>query len=488
MLDSGLLNFLVVVLFLGTLALIFWPVSHQKYLKKLTLWFSFFVFFCSLFLLVTFNRSSIKFQFITEFSWLSFLGTNCAFGVDGISLFFVLLTTFLFPICLLSGWRTAPIRLKEYLICIFLIETFLVCVFCVLDLLLFYIFFEGILIPMFFLIGIWGSRERKIKASYLLFLYTLFGSFFMLLGIIYIFLKTGTTNYEILAATHFSLLEQKFLWLSFFASFATKIPMFPMHIWLPEAHVEAPTLGSIILAGILLKLGTYGLLRFSLPLFPEASYYYSPLVFTLSVLSVVYASFTAIRQTNLKRVIAYSSVAHMNLVVVGLFSGTLSGLEGAILQSISHGFVSSALFLIIGILYDRYKTKLIKYYSGLAHVMPLTMFILLFFVMAGVGLPGTSSFIGEFLILAGLFKVSLIVVFLGVLSLVLGSVYSLWLYNRISYGNLKTQYAEFSFFDIEKNEFYSVVPLIAGTLLVGILPEFLLETLHATVANYPINF
>lgn len=479
---------LIISLVLSNFVLLFWPVSCQKYLKSFTLGFSFFIFFYSLFLIILFDKSAVKFQFITQFSWLNFLNINCIFGLDGISLFLILLTTLLFPICLLSSWNETTIRLKEYLICIFLIETFLVCVFCVLDLLLFYIFFEGILIPMFFLIGIWGSRERKIKASYLLFIYTLFGSLFMLLGIVYIILRVGTTNYEILTAVSFSSVEQKFLWLSFFASFATKIPMFPMHIWLPEAHVEAPTSGSIILAGVLLKLGTYGFLRFSLPLFPEASYFYSPFVFTLSIIGLIYTSFTAIRQTNLKRVVAYSSVAHMNLVVTGLFSGTLPGLEGALLQSISHGFVSSALFLSIGIIYDRYKTKIIKYYSGLTHVMPLTMFILLFFIMASIGLPGTSSFIGEFLILAGLYKINLIVIFLGAFSMVLGSVYSLWLYNRISYGNLKIQYTEISFFDIEKNEFCCVLPLMAGTLVVGVFPEFFLEILHATIVNFPTIF
>jgi proton-translocating NADH-quinone oxidoreductase chain M len=308
----------------------------------------------------------------------------------------------------------------------------------------------------------------------------------MLLGIIYIFYKTGTTNYEILKTVSFTNFEQKILWLSFFASFATKIPMLPMHIWLPEAHVEAPTSGSVILAGILLKLGTYGFLRFSLPLFPEASYYFSPFIFTLATLGVIYTSFTAIRQTDLKRTIAYSSVAHMNLVMMGLFSYNLTGLEGAVLQSLSHGFVSSALFLCIGIFYDRYHTRMIKYYSGLVHVMPITVLILLFFIMANIGLPGTSSFVGEFLILAGLYKTNVIVTFLGTTGMILGGVYSLWLFNRIAYGNLKTQFIGLKFSDLNKNEFYSLFPLVIGTLFMGIYPEFFLETMHMSLINFLI--
>lgn len=285
------------------------------------------------------------------------------------------------------------------------------------------------------------------------FLYTLFGSLFMLLGIIYLFIKTGTTNYEILLTTSLSSLEQKILWLTFFAFFATKIPMLPMHIWLPEAHVKAPTIGSVILAGILLKLGTCGFLRFYLPLFPEASYYFSPLIFVLSILGIIYTSFTAVRQTDLKRIIAYSSVAHMNLVMLGLFSYTLISLEGALLQSLSHGFVSSALFLCIGVLYDRFHTRMIKYYSGLIQVMPITIIILLFFTMANIGLPSTSSFIGEFLILTGVYKNNVIVTFLGATGMVLDGIYALWLFNRISYGNLKTQYIGTQFLDIKKMSF-----------------------------------
>jgi len=463
--------------------LFLWPNYEQKYIKIFAISFLFFIFFCSLFLLLNFDNSTTKFQFVVDFPWFNQFNINCSFGIDGISLFLVLLTTLLFPLCLLSNWHSINFQLKNYFICFFLMEAFLICVFCVLDLILFYIFFEGILIPMFILIGVWGSRERKIRASYLLFLYTLIGSLFMLLAIIYIFLKVGTTNYEILISTSFSNFEQKILWLAFFASFATKVPMLPMHIWLPEAHVEAPTSGSVILAGILLKLGVYGFLRFSLPLFPEANYFFLPLVFVMAILAIIYTSLTAIRQTDLKRIIAYSSVAHMNLVMLGLFSYTLTGLEGALLQSLSHGFVSSAMFLCAGVLYDRYHTRMVKYYSGLVHVMPVAMLILLFFTMANIGLPGTSSFVGEFLILAGVFKCNIIATFLGATGMVLGGVYSLWLFNRIAYGNLKIQFLGTKFLDIKKNEFYAILPLIIGTLFMGIYPEFFLETMHMSLLN-----
>jgi len=336
---------------------------------------------------------------------------------------------------------------------------------------------------MFILIGIWGSRDRKIKASYLLFLYTLFGSLFMLLGIIYLYIKTGVTNYEILIIKSLSQIEQKLLWIGFFASFATKMPMIPMHIWLPEAHVEAPTSGSVILAGLLLKLGTYGILRLSLPIFGSANYFFTPVVYSIATLGVIYTSFTAIRQTDLKRAIAYSSIAHMNLVMMGLFSYNIVSLEGSLLQSLSHGFVSSALFLCIGILYDRYHTRMIKYYGGLTHLMPLTMLILLFFIMANIGLPGTSSFIGEFLILGGLYKTNIIIAILGATGMILGGTYSLWLFNRISYGNLKTQFLGNKFLDLNKNEFYSLLPLIIGTLFMGIYPEIFLSSMHLSLLN-----
>ena len=333
---------------------------------------------------------------------------------------------------------------------------------------------------MFVIIGIWGSRERKIRAAYFFFLYTLLGSVLMLLCLLYVYHQVGTTDYEVLLTFSFSSLEQKLMWFAFFASFATKVPMVPVHLWLPEAHVEAPTAGSVILAGVLLKLGTYGFIRFSFALFPEACFYFSPFVYAMSAIGIVYTSFTAIRQSDFKRIIAYTSVAHMNLVMLGLFSFNVIGLEGAILQSLSHGFVASALFLIIGVVYDRHHTRMVKYYGGLVHVMPLYILIFLFFTMANIGLPGTGSFVGEFLILAGSFKANTTITFLGATGMIIGGCYSLWLFNRIAYGNLKTQYFN-NYLDISKREFLIFFPLILGTLVMGVYPTVFLDSIHFSV-------
>jgi len=330
---------------------------------------------------------------------------------------------------------------------------------------------------MFLIIGIWGSRERKIRAAYFFFLYTLLGSVLMLLSILYIYYQVGTTDYEVLLTFSFTSLEQKIMWFSFFASFATKVPMVPVHLWLPEAHVEAPTAGSVILAGVLLKLGTYGFIRFSFPLFPEACFYFAPFVYAMSVVGIVYTSLTAIRQSDFKRIIAYTSVAHMNLVMVGLFSFNVIGIEGAILQSLSHGFVASALFLIIGVVYDRHHTRMVKYYGGLVHTMPIYVLIFLFFTMANIGLPGTGSFVGEFLILTGSFKANTTVTFLSATGMIIGGCYSLWLFNRIAYGNLKTQYFK-NYLDINKREFLIFFPLLLGTLVMGVYPNVFLNSIH----------
>ena len=437
-------------------------------------------FVLSIFLWVFFDKSTGEFQFVNQILWIPNININLTLGIDGISLFFVILTTLLIFLCLLSSWDSIKFNVKEYLICFLILEFFLIGVFCVLDLLLFYIFFESVLIPMYFIIGVWGSRERKIRAAYFFFLYTLLGSVFMLLGILYIYYQVGTTDYETLLSVLLTEKEQKFIWLSFFLSFATKVPMVPVHIWLPEAHVEAPTSGSVILAGILLKLGTYGLIRFSFPLLPEASYYFTPLVFSMSVIGVIYTSFTAIRQTDFKRIIAYTSVAHMNLVIIGMFCFNHISLEGALLQSISHGFVASALFLLIGIVYDRHHTRMVKYYGGLVHIMPVYTIIFLFFTMANIGLPGTGSFIGEFLILMGSYQLNTTITFFGATGMVLGGCYSLWLFNRISYGNLKTQYI-MNFSDLEKKEFIVFLPLLIGTLIMGVYPDIFLTPMHMSV-------
>lgn len=476
-------NLLVCILILpliGVFLLLIIPSSNLVLLRLVALNVSCFTFVLSLILWVFFNKSMGTFQFVSKFLWIPTLNLNFVLGIDGISLFFVLLTTLLIPLCLLVSWKSVKINLKEFLIAFLVMEFFLIGVFCILDLLLFYIFFESVLIPMYLIVGIWGSRERKIRAAYFFFLYTLLGSVLMLLSLLYMYYQAGTTDYEVLTTFSFSECEQKILWLSFFASFATKIPMIPVHLWLPEAHVEAPTAGSVILAGVLLKLGTYGFVRFSFPLFAKACFYFAPLVYSLSVVGIVYTSFTAIRQTDFKRIIAYTSVAHMNLVMVGLFSFNTIGIEGAILQSLSHGFVASALFLCIGVVYDRHHTRMVKYYGGLVHTMPLYVFIFLFFTMSNIGLPGTGSFVGEFLILTGSFKVNTSITFLSATGMVIGACYSLWLFNRISYGNLKTQYFTY-FSDISKREFFIFLPLIIGTLVMGLYPEIFLESIHMSV-------
>lgn len=462
--------------------LLFIPSSKKKTLKTVALNFSCFSFIGSIFLWGFFQKCESSFQFVLKFFWLPSLNLNFVIGVDGISLFFILLTTFLIPLCLLISWNSVNKNLKEFLIAFLFLNFLLIGTFCILDLLLFYIFFESVLLPMFLIIGIWGSRERKVLAAYYFFLYTLLGSVLMLLSILYIYYQIGSTEYEVLLTFSFSKIEQKFLWFTFFLAFASKVPMLPVHLWLPEAHVEAPTAGSVILAGVLLKLGTYGFIRFSLPLFPEASFFFSPLVYTIAAVSIIYTSFTAIRQTDFKRIIAYTSIAHMNLVILGIFSFNIIGLEGAILQSLSHGLVASALFLIIGVVYDRYRTRIVQYYGGLASVMPFFIMIFLFFTMANISFPGTSSFVGEFLILVGSCKVNTTITFLGATGIIIGGAYSLWLLNRIAFGNLKIQYTH-KFLDVSFREFILFIPLILGTLVMGIYPEIFLSFMHASVNN-----
>ena len=477
---KNLLSYVLILPLIGAFSLLIIPASNKNLLRLVALNFSCLTFVLSIVLWIFFNKSIGTFQFVNKFFWIPILNLNFTIGVDGISLFFILLTTLLIPICLLASWDSIQINLKIFLISFLVMEFFLIGVFCILDVLIFYIFFESVLIPMYLMIGIYGSRERKIRAGYFFFLYTLLGSVLMLLSILYIYHQVGSTDYEVLLTFSFSALEQRLMWFSFFASFATKVPMVPVHLWLPEAHVEAPTSGSVILAGVLLKLGTYGFIRFSFPLFPEACFYFTPFVYAMSVVGIIYTSFTAIRQTDFKRIIAYTSVAHMNLVMVGLFSFNVIGLEGAILQSLSHGFVASALFLLIGVVYDRHHTRMVKYYGGLVHVMPIYITIFLFFTMANIGLPGTGSFIGEFLILTGSFKANTTITFFSATGMVIGGCYSLWLFNRIAYGNLKIQYFN-EFLDLNKREFLTFLPLILGTFVMGLYPEIFLESIHFSV-------
>lgn len=482
MLNEYLLPILITIPIVGIILLLFIPQLNNNIIKQTALYISVINFIISILLWIKFDYSTSKFQFLKEFSWIPFSNMTISLGIDGISLFFILLTTFLIPLCILTSWDSITNYLKEYMICFLLLETLLITIFSVLDIVLFYIFFESVLIPMFIIIGIWGSRERKIHAAYLLFLYTLIGSLFMLIAIIFIYYQTGTTDIQVLLATHFDRNLQLILWLAFFASFAIKIPMVPFHIWLPEAHVEAPTAGSILLAGILLKLGGYGFLRFSIPMFPEASIYFTPLIYTMSVIAIIYTSLTTLRQIDLKRIIAYSSVAHMNFVTIGIFTLNIQGIEGSILLMLSHGIVSSALFLCVGILYDRHKTRLIKYYSGVAQVMPLFAIIFLLFTMANISLPGTSSFVGEFLVLIGAFQSNPSIAFFATTGIILGAAYSVWLYNRVAFGNLKIDYIT-KFVDLNQRELYIFLPFIVLVLLMGIYPDIFLSPMHMSVMN-----
>lgn len=463
-----ILQFLFIFLCINIFILFF---CNSKYinLKVFSLGVSGIILLVVSILIAAFNNNSYFFQNYIKFQIGSeLLNLNFSFALDGVALAFIFLSTFLIFICILFMWN--DLNFQEYVINLFLIELFLIIIFSVLNLFIFYIFFEAILIPMFLVIGFWGSRERKVRAVYLFFFYTLCGSILMLLSIFYIYTITGVLNFEYLISWNFTKTEQIFLWLTFFISFASKIPIFPFHIWLPEAHVEAPTVGSVLLAGILLKLGVFGFFRFNLTLFSDASLYFSPLVYLLSILGIIYASLTAIRQTDMKRIIAYSSVAHMNMVTLGLFSFNIIGLEGSILQSLSHGFVASGMFLLIGILYTRYHSRFLYYYGGLVHTMPLFSTYFLIFTLANIALPGTSSFIGEFLLLLGIFQKSVITCVFSALGVILCGAYSLWMYNRIIFGNLKIDYT-IKFEDLTRREFIVLLPLLAFILIIGFYPS-----------------
>jgi len=423
-----------------------------------------------------FKKKELGFQLQEVYQLLPTANVKYFLGIDGISLLMITLTTFLIPICLLISIKPIKNRVKEYVICFLLIESFVIGSFCALDLLLFYIFFEAMLIPMFIMIGVWGGKDR-IYASYKFFLYTLFGSVFFLIAIITLYLFAGTTDVTILAGglpQFLSLEWQKWLWLAFFISFAIKIPMFPFHTWLPDAHVQAPTAGSVILAGILIKLGAYGLIRFSLPFFPLASEYFANFVFILSVIAILYASFVALMQLDMKKMIAYSSVAHMGFVSMGIFSFTHQGLDGAILQMISHGIVSAALFMCVGVIYDRLHTKEIAKMGGIAEKMPNFALLAMIFTMASVGLPGTSGFVGEFLTIIGTFQANKEIAILATLGVIFGACYMLWLYKRVWFSEVSNEKIS-DILPLSKIEFCSLAIMAFLVILFGIKPNLLLE-------------
>jgi proton-translocating NADH-quinone oxidoreductase chain M len=483
MLDNYFLSTLIALPLLGCVHLALLPGHKTETIKVTGLTWSFLVFIFSLFLWVNFEDGTAHFQFFESYPWLVGTNTTISLGVDGISLWFILLTTLLVPLCLIGSWAGISHRVKEYLIAFLGMEALLLGVFTILDVFAFYILFEGVLIPMFLIIGIWGSRERKIRAAYLFFMYTLVGSLLMLFAILYLGYVAGSTDLQVLLETPLDPTVQVLLFLAFFASFAAKFPLIPFHLWLPEAHVEAPTGGSVILAGVLLKLGSYGLLRFAMPLFPYASHYLTPLMFTLGALGVLYASLTAVRQTDMKRVIAYASIGHMGVILIGMFTFNSAGVEGSIFQMLSHGLVASALFLCVGVLYDRHHTRAISYYGGVAHVAPLYAIIFLFFTMANIAFPGTSSFVGEFLILAGAFVINPSIAAVGALGMVLSAAYSLFLFNRVCYGNLKVNYLH-AFSDVNRIEFALFVPLLFFTALLGLYLESILVAMHTSVSNW----
>ena len=444
-------------------------------LKHTALWISFLNFLISLYLLFTFNQQDADFQFEEQYFWIEY-GISYHLGVDGISILFIVLTTMLVPICILASYDSIKFSVKEYLIAFLALETFMIGVFCSLDLVLFYLFFEGGLIPMFLIIGIWGG-ERRVYSTFKFFLYTLAGSVFMLLAIIYIFITAGTTDVSYLLDYNFTRNEQIVLWLAFFASFMVKIPMWPFHTWLPDAHVEAPTAGSVILAGVLLKMAGYGFIRFSIGFFPEASELFAPLIFTLSIVAIIVTSLIALVQEDMKKLIAYSSVAHMGFVTLGIFTFTVQGIEGSVIQMISHGIVSAALFLCVGVVYDRLHTREISRYGGLVNKMPMYAFTFMIFILASLGLPGTSGFVGEFLVLLSIFSINTYFAVFATTGVVLAATYSLWLYRRMIFGALiKDDLSEM--LDLTKREIIIFVPLITLTIFIGIYPKPVIDIIE----------
>ena len=455
--------------------------------RYVALWTSLITFVLSLFIWFGFERGTADFQFVEKAEWLPAFGISYHMGVDGISMMFVLLSTLLTPICVLASWEAITLRVKEYMIAFLVLETFMVGMFCALDVVPFYIFFEGVLIPMFLIIGVWGG-PRRVYSAFKFFLYTLAGSVLMLLAILAIYFQTGTTDIPtLLAGTDIPRAMQIWLWLAFFVSFAVKVPMWPVHTWLPDAHVEAPTAGSVILAGVLLKMGAYGFIRFSVPMLPEATAFFAPFVFALSIVAIIYTSLVALAQEDMKKLIAYSSVAHMGFVTAGIFTLNQQGMEGAIFQMLSHGVVSAALFLVVGVIYDRIHTRMIDKYGGLVHRMPNYALVFMIFMLGSVGLPGTSGFVGEFLVIVGVFQVNTTVALLTATGMVLGAAYMLYLYRRVIFGKLTKQHL-MSIKDLDLREKAIFAPLAVLVLWMGLYPVNFLDVMSASVENLITNY
>jgi NADH-quinone oxidoreductase subunit M len=484
-------NILTVITFLplvGAVALLFVGTEDENG-KNLSRWIalatSLVTFALSLWMWSRFDPANADFQFVENYEWIG-ASIGYRMGVDGISILFVVLTALLLPACILSSWGSVQNRVREYMVVFLILETMCIGVFTTLDLAMFYVFFEGSLIPMFLIIGIWGGA-RRIQAAYKFFFYSFTGTVLMLLAIMAMYWQAGTLDIRRLLAFNFDPQLQTWLWIGFFASFAVKMPMWPFHRWLPEAHVEAPTAGSVILAAILLKLGGYGFIRFSLDMFPNASEMFAPFVFTLSIAAIIITSLVALVQTDIKKLIAYSSVAHMGFVTMGIFSGNIMGIHGAVFQMISHGIVSGALFLCVGVVYDRMHTREITAYGGLVERMPRYAFAFMVFTMANVGLPGTSGFVGEFLTMIGVFQVNTWVAFFAAFGVILSAAYALWLYRRVIFGALTKESLK-GILDLDRREVAVLVPLVVLTILFGFYPAPILDATAASVQLVAENF
>jgi len=483
-----MLTGLLLIPILGCLALL--PINGDtaagvERIKKVALTTSLITFVLSMIMWGEFDSSATQYQFVQEFNSLSFCHLNI--GVDGISLYFVLLTTFMIPLCLLSNWDNISYGIKYYVIAFLLMETLLIAVFVVLDLMLFYIFYESVLIPMFLVIGIWGGSVTRIRASFLLFLYTLAGSLFMLLAIMVIYYNVGTTDFTVVSLSDLDAGGQKILWLAFFLSFAVKTPLVPFHMWLPRAHAEAPVGGSMLLASLLLKLATYGYLRILIGFMPDATSYFSPLVQTIAIITLIYSSLATLRQVDFKALVAYSSISHMAIVVLGLFSNTIVGIEGAIALSVAHGLISPAMFVLVGsVLYDRFHTRVIRYYRGLTVYMPV--FSVLFFLTscANMAVPLSLNWIGELMSLAGTLQRSPVIGVLGASGIVLSACYTIFLFNRLAFGSY-SQYLSYTT-DITRREFMLLFPMLFTAFLFGIMPNIILDDLHVSVTQLLYSF
>ena len=485
--DFPILSSLILLPTVGALFLFFTKdiKGNNITAKYVSLFASIVNFLISIYLWISFDQSTSDFQFIEERTWITGF-INYKVGIDGISILFIILTTFITPLCIIAVNNSVKLRLRDFLIAILIMESFMIGVFCALDLVVFYLFFEAGLIPMFLIIGIWGG-SRRVYSAFKFFLYTLLGSVLMLVAIISIYWISGTTDVIKLYELGIDVKYQNLLWLAFFSSFAVKTPMWPVHTWLPDAHVEAPTAGSVLLAAILLKMAGYGFIRFSLGLFPVASEIFTPLIYTLSVIAIIFTSLIALMQEDMKKLIAYSSVAHMGFVTLGIFTLEQQGIEGSIIQMISHGLVSAALFLCVGILYDRMHSRLISSYGGIVSIVPKYSILLMIFTLAALGLPGTSGFIGEFLILMGAFKDNFLVAVIGSIGVILGAVYMLWLYKRVVFGNLINSDLK-KMVDLNKSEYFILSCLALPTLFFGFYPDPLINTIEVSIKDLIVNY